>query len=100
MIREYLSLSRSFNASLTGLAPVMGALASGYFDLWHLVLLFLIGICGHAYGFAHNDIVDYDLDKTEKAIQGRPLVSGRLSKQQAWIFTLCVLFLVFFFGFI
>ncbi len=97
MILEYLKIARSFNAALTGLAPVMGALATGQYQIGSLFLLFLIGVFGHAYGFTHNDIIDYSLDKNEKEIKDRPLISGTITKRNAWIFamgSLCVVFIL------
>ena len=76
MIREYLKLSRSFNAVLTGISPVMGAIAMEQYNIGFLVLLFLVGFLGHSFGFVFNDIIDYKLDKTSKEIQDRPLISG------------------------
>jgi len=42
MIKEYLRLARSFNASLTGLAPVMGSLATGHYHTPYFILLLLL----------------------------------------------------------
>lgn len=95
MISEYLKIARSFNMALTGLAPVMGALAMGQHDLLTLFLLFVVGCLGHAYGFTHNDIIDYHHDIHVAEIAGRPLVKGTISKKQAWIFALGSLFFAF-----
>lgn len=92
-LREYLKLSRSFNAGLTGIAPVMGAVAMGEERLWPLFLLFLVGFFGHAYGFALNDILDLRIDQGSPDIRDRPLVSGTLSLRSAWAFTLLSLIL-------
>ena len=86
MIREYLKLARSFNAVLTGVSPVMGAIAMQQYDLLVLFLLFLVGFLGHTYGFVFNDIIDYKIDKSSKEISDRPLVSGTISIKKAWIF--------------
>lgn len=86
-IREYLKLSRSFNAVLTGVSPVMGAIAMEQYDIIILVLLFIVGFFGHIYGFVLNDILDYTIDKTSKEISDRPLVSGTITIKKAWIFT-------------
>ena len=88
MIREYLKLARSFNAVLTGVSPVMGAIAMGYFDIPILFVLFLIGFFGHTYGFVLNDIIDYNIDKSSKEISDRPLISGTISIKKAWIFAI------------
>jgi 4-hydroxybenzoate polyprenyltransferase len=85
-IREYLKLARSFNAVLTGISPVMGALAMYQFNLFVLLLLFLVGFLGHTYGFVLNDIIDYKIDKTSKEIRDRPLISGTISIKKAWTF--------------
>lgn len=99
MIREYLKLARLSIAALTGLAPVIGAVATGQYQLFHLFFLFLIGVFGHAYGIIHNDIIDYDLDKNNKELSDRPLVSGAISKRKAWIFTLMSLGTMFILAF-
>ena len=88
MIREYLKIARSFNSFLTATAPVMGAIAMGKFELFHLFILFLIGFFGHTYGFVLNDILDYEIDKLNKELKDRPLVSGAISMKKAWIFAI------------
>jgi len=95
MKHEYLKLARSFNMALTGLAPVMGALAMGQHNLITLFILFVVGCLGHAYGFTHNDIIDYHHDIHVAEIAGRPIVKGTVSKKQAWMFTLLCLSLAF-----
>ncbi|MEF8879402.1 MAG: UbiA family prenyltransferase [Candidatus Thermoplasmatota archaeon] len=85
-IVEYLKLSRSFNALLTGVSPVMGAIAMKQFNMFYLLILFLIGFFGHTYGFVLNDILDYKIDKSSKEISDRPLISGTISIRNAWIF--------------
>jgi 4-hydroxybenzoate polyprenyltransferase len=86
MIREYLKLARSFNAVLTGVSPVMGAIAMGQYNILTLFLLFLVGFFGHTYGFVLNDIIDYKIDKSSKEISDRPLISGTISIKKAWVF--------------
>ncbi|MFX0141944.1 MAG: UbiA prenyltransferase family protein [Candidatus Hodarchaeota archaeon] len=98
MIREYLKLARLSIAPLTGLAPVLGYIATGQYQIFYLVILFFIGVLGHAYGITHNDIIDYNLDKNIKDFVERPLVSGTITKQKAWIFALGCLFLMFVFA--
>jgi 4-hydroxybenzoate polyprenyltransferase len=92
MIREYLKLARSFNAVLTGISPVMGAIAMEQYNIVMLLILFLIGFFGHTFGFVFNDIIDYKIDKTSKEITDRPLISGTISLRNAWIFALfCII---------
>lgn len=87
-LREYLKLSRSFNAGLTAIAPVMGAIAMHEVRLLPLALLFLAGFFGHVYGFVLNDIVDLRIDRSSAEISDRPLVSGTVSLREAWTFAL------------
>lgn len=87
-IREYLKLSRSFNAALTGISPVMGAIAMEEYNIIFLLLLFIVGFFGHTYGFVLNDIFDYKIDKTSKEISDRPLISGTISIKKAWFFAI------------
>jgi 4-hydroxybenzoate polyprenyltransferase len=87
-VREYLKLARSFNAVLTGVSPVMGAIAMEQYNILTLFLLFLIGFFGHSYGFVLNDILDYKIDKTSKEISDRPLVSGTITIRKAWLFAI------------
>lgn len=98
-IREYLKLSRSFNAVLTGVSPVMGAIAMEEYNIITLFLLFLIGFFGHTYGFVLNDIIDYNIDKTSKEISDRPLVSGTISIKKAWIYAIFSMIISFIIAF-
>jgi 4-hydroxybenzoate polyprenyltransferase len=88
MIKEYLKLARSFNAGLTSLAPVLGAVAMQQFNLFNLFLLFLIGFFGHSYGFALNDILDLKIDQTSKEIKDRPLINKKITIRNARIFVI------------
>jgi 4-hydroxybenzoate polyprenyltransferase len=91
VLKEYLKLSRSFNAGLTAIAPVLGALSNGEESLVRLVLFFLVGFFGHCYGFALNDIVDYRIDKLSGELADRPLISGMITVGRAWAFTVFML---------
>ena len=95
MIQEYLKLARSFNAVLTGMSPVMGAIALRQYDIVMLFLLFLVGFFGHTFGFVFNDIIDYNIDKSSKEISDRPLVSGTISLRKAWIFSFIAMGIAF-----
>lgn len=95
MIREYLKLARSFNAVLTGVSPVMGAIAMQQYDIIMLFILFIIGFFGHTFGFVFNDIIDYNIDKTSEEISDRPLLSGTITLRNAWIFAIISLIIPF-----
>jgi 4-hydroxybenzoate polyprenyltransferase len=96
MIREYLKLARSFNAVLTGISPVMGAIAMQQYDIFTLLVLFIIGFLGHSFGFVFNDIIDFKIDKSSSEISDRPLISGTISPRKAWFFAIFCIALAFF----
>lgn len=98
MVKEYLKLARSFNAFLTGVSPVMGAIAMEQYNIFMLFLLFMIGFLGHTYGFVLNDILDFNLDKSSAEISDRPLLSGTISLKNAWIFAIGSMILSFIIG--
>ena len=95
MIREYLKLSRSFNAVLTGISPVMGAISMGEYHILTLLILFIIGFLGHTFGFVFNDIIDYKIDKTSEEISDRPLISGTIKLKNAWIYAFASMIIAF-----
>lgn len=95
MIKEYLKLARSFNSFLTGISPVMGAIAMKDFNIFHLFLLFIIGFFGHTFGFVLNDILDYKTDIKNNELSDRPLISGTISIKKAWIFAIISLLISF-----
>jgi len=96
---EYLKLARSFNAVLTGISPVLGAIAMEHYNVINLFLLFLVGFLGHTFGFVFNDIIDYKIDKTSKEISDRPLISGTISIKNAWIFAIITIISAFLIAF-
>ena len=98
MIREYLKLSRFFNMGLTGVAPVLGALAmwgTVQPSLSDLVILFCIGCCSHIYGFVLNDIVDINIDKLSQDLRARPLVSSTIGRKKATLFAVLSMIVAF-----
>jgi len=95
IIKEYLKLARSFNAVLTGVSPVMGAIAMEQYNIFILFLLFLTGFLGHTFGFVFNDIIDYKIDKTSREISDRPLLSGTITIKKAWIFAITSMTMAF-----
>ena len=87
---------------LGGLAipPVIGALSVGVFDIYSLLLLFIIGAFASIYGFILNDYVDVELDKLVKELHGKPLVSGAVSRINAIAISVFCIFFAFLFIFI
>jgi 4-hydroxybenzoate polyprenyltransferase len=89
MIRDYIEITRLFNMGLTGVAPVLGALAMGNVGTLtplKLVILFIIGGLAHSYGFVINDVIDIKVDKLSKDLIARPLVRGSITRKRAAFF--------------
>ena len=86
IIREYGKLARVHSAVLTGMTPVLGAIAVGMLELSTLVILFLTGLCTHIFGFVFNEYMDVDIDRKSKLLKNKPLVKGTISKTSAIVF--------------
>ncbi len=53
-----------------------------------IAALVLIGLNYHFFGYVHNDLIDLPVDRTQPLRANDPLVAGRISERQAWIFAL------------
>jgi 4-hydroxybenzoate polyprenyltransferase len=83
-----MKLARIHSAVLSGLTPVLGAIAVGFLELEPLIILFFIGILTHIFGFTFNEYMDIDIDKRAKHLKNKPLVSGTISEDSAITFAL------------
>ena len=101
-ILEYLRLPRLQTAAVTAVTPIVGSLVMGQQDIFHLLVLFLIGFLYHIYGFVLNEYVDVEVDKRSIDLKKKPLVSGVVPKGFALFISLlsgagsCLLTLYFF----
>jgi 4-hydroxybenzoate polyprenyltransferase len=95
VLREYLQLARLHSAVLTGLAPVLGALAAsfGLVDLSVLIILFIIGMCTHIFGFVFNEYMDIEIDSKSELLKNKPLIIGTISKKSALRFAFIGVFI-------
>lgn len=94
-IREYARLMRLKAMGISTIA-VFGALSmKGSLEIWHFLLLFLIGIPFNILGFVLNDIVDLKIDKKSKELSERPLVKGTVPIIAAKIISLTCYVLIF-----
>jgi len=100
IVAEYLKLARSFNMALTGVAPVLAALAMGETNLLRLVMFFLVGVGAHIYGFVLNDYMDMRIDKLSTELSQRPLLSGTVTPNKALGFALGGLTMMLVFGYL
>jgi 4-hydroxybenzoate polyprenyltransferase len=90
---EFAKLSSAHFIFLTAIIPLTGAIAMGEKDLFLLTILFLIGLSAHIVGFAFNHYMDIEVDRLSSATMKRPLPSGSISKGNAFLYILVVLFL-------
>ena len=72
--------------------PVIGAISVGVFDLYKLLLLFIIGALSALFGFILNDYVDIDVDKKCADLKDKPLVSGEISAKTTIL--ICIFFVL------
>jgi len=94
-IKEYTRFMRLKAMGLSTIA-IFGALSvNGSIELWHFIVLFLIGIHFNILGFVLNDIVDIKIDKNSKELSERPLVKGTISIKTAKIISLICYAIIF-----
>jgi len=90
---EYAKLSSAHFIFLTAIIPVTGAIAMGEKNLFFLTIIFIIGLTAHIFGFAFNHYIDIEVDGLIYHTNKRPLPSGSISKKNALLYILSVLFL-------
>jgi 4-hydroxybenzoate polyprenyltransferase len=95
MIKEYAKLSSAHFALLTAMIPLSGALVMGETRVSHLLLLFVIGLLAHIYGFAFNHYNDITIDGLTPQLKERPLPRGTIKKNHALLYIVTVLILGF-----
>lgn len=103
IILEYVRLIRLSTAGNEIGVVLLGGFAMGMRDISSIILLVLIGLFGHIFGYTLNEYVDVEVDKKLSYKIRKPLVSGVIPKKHALIisFLACavVYFLTLFFFF-
>jgi len=94
-VKEYAKLSSAHFALLTAMIPVSGVLVMGETSFSHLLIVFIIGLLAHIYGFAFNHYNDIKIDSLTSKLKERPLPSGTIPKKNALIYILTILILGF-----
>ena len=80
-MKRYLKLIRPYGMLFLGFTPVFGAIANGEFSPSHLIILLIIGLFTHIFGFVQNDYYDVEIDSKSKYVSKRPLVIGSISQK-------------------
>lgn len=94
-ISAYAKLLRIPGIGALGTTSVIGALTVGEFDLYNLLIVFLIGSFAAVYGFLLNDYVDVELDTLVDDLKKKPLVSGAVSKKSALMIAILLILITF-----
>lgn len=84
-MKRYFKLIRPYGMLFLGFTPVFGAIANGEFTLSHLTLLLVIGLLAHVFTFVQNDYYDIEIDSKSKYVSDRPLVTGGISQNTAFV---------------
>jgi len=87
-ILEYLRLLRLQTGAATASAPLIGGLIMGQRYINSLVILFILGILYHIFGFVLNEYIDVEIDKKSSDLRDKPLVSGTIDKNKVLFITL------------
>ena len=80
---DILRFYRIHTGAVTAALPTLAALSLGA-DTMSALLVFLVAIFHHAWGFSLNELGDLELDRRSDALKHKPLVSGALKKTFAW----------------
>ncbi len=86
ILKQWLKLARLQAGAATAITCVFGAILmmpAGEIDYLHLLLLFIIGLLYHFYGFVLNEYSDIEVDRYAKELSDKPLVKGTIGKQSA-----------------
>lgn len=85
-VRKWLKLARLQAGCATAITSVFGALLlmpKDDIDLIHLLLLFIIGLLFHFYGFVLNEYSDIEVDSFAKMLSDKPLIKGTIKRKHA-----------------
>jgi 4-hydroxybenzoate polyprenyltransferase len=97
-LRQWLKLARLQAGAATAITSVFGAILlmpSDGIDIFHLFILFVIGLLFHFYGFVLNEYSDIEIDKFSKELSDKPLIRGTIKKNHALFASLMAIGLAF-----
>jgi 4-hydroxybenzoate polyprenyltransferase len=101
-IHNYLQLFRIQTAAATASAPLIGALIMGQHNIFSLIIICMIGLLYHIYGFVLNEYMDSEIDKKSAYFSHKPLVAGTICKRNALSIVIgtgvssCIIIIIFF----
>jgi 4-hydroxybenzoate polyprenyltransferase len=86
ILKQWLKLARLQSGAATAITAVFGGLLlmpRGNIDIFHLILLFIIGLLYHFYGFVLNEYSDIEIDKHARELSQKPLIKGTIKRTDA-----------------
>ena len=84
---DVLRFYRIHTGAATAALPTLAVLTTGT-DPLSAFIVFLIALFHHAWGFSLNEIGDLEVDRMSDSLSHKPLVSGSLSKGNAWVLSI------------
>jgi len=89
VIQNYIEITKPRLSVVVVFSSIAGYfLAANNYDLWTIILLVVGGYFLVGSSNVFNQIIEKDLDALMKRTQNRPLPTGRVSVQSAWIYGL------------
>ena len=89
ILKAYFVLGRLGMSPLTISVPIFaGYCSSANLSFGRILLLGLLGLCAHFFGFGLNDIIDNPIDRTVAHRHQHPLITGEIRRRDAWLFVL------------
>ena len=85
ILLEYFRLIRFSTVADEAGVILLGGFIMGLRDIHSLFILFLIGVCGHIFGYVLNEYMDVEIDRKLDYKIKKPLVSGIIPKKNALI---------------
>jgi len=83
MVRKWLKMMRIHTSCLTQAGMIIGCLLAGAGNLWNIVLVAVIGLLFHIWGFIDNNLQDYSWDKKDPHKKHFPSVDGSIKHERA-----------------
>lgn len=79
-IKSWIKVFRLQTALVTALALWVGYVSTGQFQLGDIVVLGIVGLLTHMWGFGLNEVYDYDYDVKNQKSSGHPIATGEVER--------------------
>ena len=79
-IKSWIKVFRLQTALVTALALWVGYVSTGQFELGDIVVLAIVGLLTHMWGFGLNEVYDYEYDVQNQKSSGHPIATGKVER--------------------